>query len=240
MSLNYNQIRFWEKIITAIISFFIVISSFFIFFFSPQNLVYLILFIFLFTIIIIIFEGYLIILRNNKILNLFVYVMPLFILMILYFAVIACLAMAPQNFPFLNQLRQLSETVYFIYFPYALILVAIIIEIPIVIKMESIPYETYFTREKVLNEGISATAKILGIKDNGLRMDGYPIYNIKMEVHSPNHGDYQLTKDLMVPDIDLTLLNIGQIINVKIDPKDKNNVYFDTWSGDINNENYNL
>lgn len=233
MRYNYNQIRYLERIGGGLFGVFTAIAAVLIFLFSPQNFIYIILLIFFFAISIILLEAYLLLVKNDRISKLFVYVMPLFIIVLLYFALIASMALAPQNFPFLAEIKQLGQSPFFSYFPYAIIVVAVIIEIPIIIKMESIPYETYFTREKILAEGITAKAKILVIKDNGLRLDGFPIYKITMELQAPNQSPYQLTKDLMIPDMDLSLLKVGQIVDVKIDPQNKNNVYFDTWSGDI-------
>jgi hypothetical protein len=81
--------------------------------------------------------------------------------------------------------------------------------------------------QQLLMTGVPATATILQLQDGGMRVNDNPMVNVMVEVNSAQFGKYQAVVQSIVPMIKLAQVQPGQMINVKIDPSNPQNVALD-------------
>jgi hypothetical protein len=85
--------------------------------------------------------------------------------------------------------------------------------------------------DQVLTTGLPATAVIKAVRETGLTLQNgmYVMLDFNLEVGPGTGSPYQVTCRSMVPRISLSMVGIGKIVVVKVDPSNQNHVVID-WS----------
>jgi hypothetical protein len=203
--------------------------------FSPQNLVWLVMGIMASAILIMLFMMVAFIFSKSTVRKFAGIVLLLPIILIAYFSIIIYQQLAPANAPYMDIVKDIDIFKMMDIFAVGMPILMLIVMLPLIIWAFKFMYDTFVKREEILKNGIACPAKIIKIIDNGMRVNGQPVFNITLEITSPSQGNYQVTKDFMVPHMDLALMQPGTIVNVKVDQNNKDNVVFDTWTGNISN-----
>ena len=81
--------------------------------------------------------------------------------------------------------------------------------------------------EAILATGLPATATVLELQDTGTRVNSYRIVKMSLAIDSADFGSYQSSLRAMIPMINLAQVQPGQVVNVKIDPTNQQNVALD-------------
>lgn len=81
--------------------------------------------------------------------------------------------------------------------------------------------------QQLLMTGLPGTAQVIQLNDGGMRVNDNPMVNMVLQVTSQQHGTYQATVQSIIPLIKLAQVQPGQIVNVKIDPSNPQNVAID-------------
>jgi hypothetical protein len=140
---------------------------------------------------------------------------------------------APANAPYMDIVKNIDVFKMMDLFSVGMPILMLIVMLPLIIWGFKFMYDTFIKREQILKNGIACQAKIIKITDNGFRVNNQIVYKITLEVNSPSQGVYQVTKDFMIPHMDLALMQPDTLVKVKIDPNNKDNVVFDTWTGNV-------
>ncbi|MCX6740171.1 MAG: hypothetical protein NTZ49_03000 [Candidatus Parcubacteria bacterium] len=231
--MNMNKVGFFGAIIGGLIGLVSGIGVPIILRYSPQNLVWLVMGIMAATILIILFMMIAFLFSKSTVRKFAGIVLILPIILTAYFSIIIYQQLAPANAPYMDIVKDIDIFKMLDLFAVGMPILMVIVMLPLIIWAFKFMYDTYIKREEILKNGIACQAKILKIVDNGMRVNGQPVYNIALEITSPSQGIYQVTKDFMVPHMDLGLMQPGTIVNVKVDQNNPNNVVFDTWTGNI-------
>jgi hypothetical protein len=231
--MNKNKIVFFSAIFGAVIGLTAGIGIPLIVQFSPQNLVWMVMGVMGASILLILILMISLFFSKDAIKKFagFVLILPLFF--ISFYSLIVYKQLAPLNAPYYALVENLDTTQMLKYFAIGKPILMLIIMFPLIIWALKFMYATYIKREEILKQGISCQAKILKIADKGLIVNDQPVFTITLEVNSPSQGVYQVTKDFMVPHMDLGLMQPGTSVNVKVDPSNSSNVVFDTWTGEV-------
>lgn len=233
MTINYNKINFIGGIIGGIVGLVAAISVPLTIRYWPQNLVYLVMGLLAFMILFLFGQMVILFLTPDTVRKMVAFVLILPIIMVAFTSLIFYQKMAPADAPYIDWVNNFNPFNYFQYFGLAFPLLMLIFVLPLLIWLFRFMYSTFWQRENILKKGIGAEGKIISVLDLGMSVNGQPVYKITLEVNSSNYGIYQVTKYFFVPHIDLSLLQPGQVVKVKIDPNKPKNVVFDTWTGEI-------
>lgn len=84
---------------------------------------------------------------------------------------------------------------------------------------------------KILATGVPATAVIRGVRETGITMQHgmYIIMDFNLEVGPGTPSPYQVTCRSTVPRVGLSMIGIGKLVAVKVDPANRNRVVID-WN----------
>ena len=77
----------------------------------------------------------------------------------------------------------------------------------------------HFHRSRVLEHGIDAKAKIVGIKDTGRRHNTNPVVRFDLMVTDEKGQDYRAEVTMPVSPVHLAGYQVGSMVRVKYDPK---------------------
>lgn len=231
--MNMNKLSFFGAIAGGLIGLFSGIGIPLVLQFSPQNFHWMVMGVLGATELIMIVLMVALLFSKSLVRKYSGIVILLPMLLIAYFSVIIYQQIAPANAPYMDVVKKIDVFQMMDWFAVGMPVLMFIVMLPMIIWAFKFMYDSFFKREEILKNGIACQAKILKIIDNGMRVNSQPVFNITLEVTSPSHGNYQVTKDFMVPHMDLGLMQPGTIVKVKVDQNNPNNVVFDTWTGNI-------
>ena len=75
--------------------------------------------------------------------------------------------------------------------------------------------------------GVSATAKIVELRDTGVTLNNSPQVKLLLEVYPPMGQTYLVETKQYISRLQTSLFQPGSILSVKIDPNDKDSIAFD-------------
>lgn len=228
--MNMNKVGFFGAIFGALIGLTSGIGIPLILQFSPQNLVWMVMGIMGATILMIFILMITLFFSKDTGRKLAGFVMILPILLIAYFSLFLYKLLAPANAPYYELVENLDINQMMQYFGIGMPILMLIVMLPLIIWGLGFMYSTFVKREEILKNGISCQATVIKIVDNGLSVNNRRVFKITLDVNSPSQGVYQVTKNFMVPAMDLGLMQPGTVVKVKVDPNNSNNVVFDTWT----------
>jgi hypothetical protein len=73
-------------------------------------------------------------------------------------------------------------------------------------------------KNKILENGISAEAKILAISEGGMRINGNPVVNLSLEINSPTQAAFRAEVSQVVSIVNLPSFQPGKLLDVKYLP----------------------
>lgn len=200
---------------------------------NPEDMVYYVIGILAFFVVFLVIWALVFLITGESVRKLVAIILLLPILVLIFSGIMLYSNIAPPDAPYLAEVKNIANGKYFQNWPSIVRIFMFLVMAPLLIYFFRFLYANVFTREKILKNGLAAKAKILKIVDNSIYVNGQPVFKITLEVTSPSQGVYEVTKDFLVPHMDLALMQPGTIVNVKIDPNNPKNVVFDTWTGNV-------
>lgn len=88
----------------------------------------------------------------------------------------------------------------------------------------------HFRSADVLKSGVSASAKIIDVKDTGRRHNNNPVVSIRLVVTGTDGHDFNAEITMPVSPVRLTRYQPGAVVAVKYDPRSPDRVAIDTRS----------
>lgn len=77
--------------------------------------------------------------------------------------------------------------------------------------------------EALMATGKQGEATVLALEDTGVRINSQPRVSIVLEVRIPGYAPYQVQKNMLVPLIRLSQVQVGSVVAVMADPSEPNN-----------------
>lgn len=238
--MNYNKLNFYGSIAGLIIGIGVLIGLPLINlgFIPNYYIFYLILGIMAFAIIFMLGMMILLITRKEIVSKLAALVFIPATAAVAFFALITYQMLGPQlvdpaKLPYFDLVNRIDPWNIFGYLPLFATGIFFLFLAPLIIYLLIFRYTTFFTREKILKNGIRAQARILKAQYFGMQMNSQPVYKLTLEINSAEFGSYTLTKNFYVPGVEIANIKPGEMVNVRIDPNNKNKVVLDTWTGNV-------
>lgn len=82
----------------------------------------------------------------------------------------------------------------------------------------------HFRSQRVITEGVLATARVIELKDTGNRVNGQPVAAIRLEVSPAGAAPFEATARSVVTAINMLQFVPGKTVQVKYDPAHKSDV----------------
>jgi hypothetical protein len=109
------------------------------------------------------------------------------------------------------------------------IVLSIALTIGITIFVRRLITKTVGPNRSVLQNGIPAKAKIMGVQQTGVMLNNQPQILFDLEVHPPRGMPYRAQTKAVIPMVNIPQLQPGIEVPVKIHPTDANQVVLDIY-----------
>ncbi|OGC21743.1 hypothetical protein A3J90_00470 [candidate division WOR-1 bacterium RIFOXYC2_FULL_37_10] len=116
------------------------------------------------------------------------------------------------------------------FLPIVFIIAIIFFVIPSLIGPIKIIWKMIFSDQELREKGVDGQARILEVIQTGTQINNQPMMKLKLEVSTSNQPPYIVEDKFMVPLMGLSLIRLGAVIPVKVDPKNPKRVAINAWN----------